>query len=43
MKKAGPVDPKEINGLGFLIGDQKAGPYKLEAEWIRVERAEASE
>jgi len=37
-KDAGPVDPQEINGLGFLLGDKKAGPFKLEVEWIKVVR-----
>lgn len=39
-RDAGPVDPQEVNGLGFLLGDKKAGPFKLEVEWIKVERAE---
>ena len=39
VKDAGPVDPKEVNGLGFLLGDKKAGPFKVEVEWIKVERA----
>ena len=43
VKDAGPVDPKEVNALGFLLGDKKSGPFKLEVEWIRVERAGASE
>jgi monofunctional biosynthetic peptidoglycan transglycosylase len=42
VKDAGPVDPKEVNAFGFLLGDKKAGPFKLEVEWIKVERAEAS-
>ncbi len=36
VKDAGPVDPKEINALGFLLGDKKAGPFRLEVEWIKV-------
>lgn len=39
VKDAGPVDPQEINGLGFLLGDKKAGPFKMEVESIKVERA----
>ena len=39
MKDAGPVDPKEINAVGFMLGDKKAGPFKMEIEWIKVERA----
>ncbi len=36
VKDAGPVDPAEVNGLGFLLADKKAGPFKLEVEWIKV-------
>ncbi len=36
VKDAGAVDPQEVNGLGFLLGDKKAGPFKLEVEWIKV-------
>lgn len=39
MKDAGPVDPKEINALGFMLSDKKAGPFKMEIESIKVERA----
>jgi NADH dehydrogenase [ubiquinone] 1 alpha subcomplex assembly factor 1 len=40
VKDAGPVDPQEINGLGFLLGNTKAGRFKMEVEWINVvERA----
>ena len=42
VKDAGPVDPQEVNGLGFLLGDKKAGPFKLEVEWIKVVRAESA-
>ena len=38
VKDAGPVDPQEVSGLGFLLGDKKAGPFKLEVEWIKVVR-----
>ena len=39
VKDAGAVKPDEVNALGFLLGDKKAGPFKLEVEWIKVERA----
>jgi len=39
VKDAGPVDPQEVNGLGFLLGDKKAGPFNMEVEWIKVVRA----
>lgn len=40
VKDAGLVDPAEVNGLGFLLGDKKAGAFKLEVEWIKVVPAE---
>lgn len=39
VKEAGAVKPEEVNALGFLLGDKKAGPFKLEVESIKVERA----
>lgn len=39
MKDAGPIDPQEINAVGFMLGDKKAGPFKLEIEWVKVEHA----
>jgi NADH dehydrogenase [ubiquinone] 1 alpha subcomplex assembly factor 1 len=40
VKDAGAVDPKEVNALGFLLADKKAGTFTLEVEWIKVVRAE---
>ena len=39
VTNAGTVKPSEINSIGFMLGDKKAGPFKLEIEWIKVERA----
>ena len=39
VQDAGMVKPEEINALGFMLGDKKAGPFKIEIEWIKVERA----
>jgi len=39
VQDAGTVKPEEINALGFMLGDKKAGPFKMEIEWIKVERA----
>jgi monofunctional biosynthetic peptidoglycan transglycosylase len=36
IRDAGPVDPQEVNGLGFLLGDKEAGPFELVVEWIKV-------
>ncbi len=39
VREAGAVKPEEISSVGFLLGDKKAGPFKLEVESIKVERA----
>jgi monofunctional biosynthetic peptidoglycan transglycosylase len=33
------LDPGEVNALGFLLGDKKAGPFKLEVDWVKVTKA----
>ena len=40
LRNAGAVNPNEVNGIGFMLSDKKAGPFKLEIDSIRVERAE---
>lgn len=30
------LDPGKVSGLGFLLGDKKPGPFKMEVEWIKV-------
>ena len=40
---AGPVEPAEVNTLGFLLGDKIAGPFLLEVDSIRVLREKATE
>ena len=32
------LDPTEVTGLGILLGDKKAGPFKLEVDWIKAMR-----
>ena len=39
VKDAGAVKPAEINALGFMLSDKKAGPFKMEIESFKVERA----
>ena len=39
VKDAGAVKPEQVNALGFLLGDKKAGAFKLEVESIKVVRA----
>ncbi len=41
VEGAESVDPKQINGFGFLLGDKQAGPFLLEVAWIKVLREEA--
>jgi NADH dehydrogenase [ubiquinone] 1 alpha subcomplex assembly factor 1 len=31
----GPVEPDQMNGLGFMLSDKKAGPFKLEIDWVK--------
>ena len=31
-----PLNPAEVNAIGFLLSDKQAGPFKLEVESIRV-------
>jgi NADH dehydrogenase [ubiquinone] 1 alpha subcomplex assembly factor 1 len=36
----GPVEPSQINGLGFMLSDKKPGKFQMQVEWVKVERAE---
>ncbi|CAN5239272.1 CIA30 family protein [soil metagenome] len=31
-----PFDPSKIEGITFLIGDGKAGPFSLEVDWVKA-------
>lgn len=35
-----PLNPAEVNAIGFLLSDKQAGPFQLEVEWIRVTKSE---
>ncbi len=37
---AGPVNPDQINALGFMLSDKTAGPFLLEVAWLKRERTE---
>jgi NADH dehydrogenase [ubiquinone] 1 alpha subcomplex assembly factor 1 len=39
VKDAGAVKPEEVNALGFMVSDKKAGAFKLEVASIEVVRA----
>ena len=32
------LDLSQVSGLGILLGDKMPGPFKLEVEWIKVEK-----
>jgi monofunctional biosynthetic peptidoglycan transglycosylase len=34
------LDPGNVNSVGFLLGDKKAGSFNLEVDWIKVTKAE---
>ncbi len=34
----GAVEPDQINGVGFMLSDKKAGPFKMQVEWVKVLR-----
>ena len=36
----GPVEPSQINGLGFMLSDKKPGTFRMQVEWVKVKRAE---
>jgi hypothetical protein len=34
-----PAHPNGNYSLGFVLGDKKAGPFKLEVEWVKVQKS----
>jgi len=36
----GPVEPNQINSLGFMLSDKKPGPFKLEVDWVKITPAQ---
>lgn len=38
----GPVDPDQINGLGFMLSDKTPGAFRLEIEWVKTRPADAA-
>ncbi len=36
----GPVEPSQIDGLGFMLGDKQPGDFQMQVEWVRVVRVE---
>lgn len=40
--KNAKFDPAKVSRLGLLLGDKKAGPFKLEVDWIKTYGAKSS-
>lgn len=38
LKGAAPLEPAKVNSIGFLLADKKAGPFKLEVEYLKAAR-----
>lgn len=36
IRNAGPVEPRSVTSVGFLLAEKTPGPFALEVEWIRV-------
>jgi monofunctional biosynthetic peptidoglycan transglycosylase len=36
LRNAGPVDPRSVTSIGFLLAEKTPGPFALEVAWIRV-------
>jgi NADH dehydrogenase [ubiquinone] 1 alpha subcomplex assembly factor 1 len=39
VRGMGPVEPSQINGLGFMLSDKRPGKFRMQVEWVKVERA----
>ena len=42
VRDAPPVNPQLVNSIGFLLGDKKEGPFRLDVDWIKSEAPKAS-
>ena len=40
VQAMGPVEPNQINSLGFMLSDKKPGPFKLEVDWVKIAPAQ---
>jgi monofunctional biosynthetic peptidoglycan transglycosylase len=39
IREAGPVDPRSVTSIGFLLAEKSPGPFALEVAWVKVLRA----
>lgn len=35
VEKGKPLNPSDVESVGFLLADKKAGPFKLKVSWIK--------
>jgi len=40
LRGAGPVDPRSVTSIGFLLAEKTPGPFALEVAWIKVLRSD---
>ena len=40
IRGAGPVDPRSVTAVGFLLAEKTAGPFTLEVAWVKVLRGQ---
>jgi monofunctional biosynthetic peptidoglycan transglycosylase len=38
LREAGPVDPRSVTSIGFLLAEKTPGPFALEVAWVKVLR-----
>lgn len=38
IRGAGPVDPRSVTSIGFLLAEKTPGPFALDVAWIKVLR-----
>lgn len=41
VRNAAPVNAQQVNSIGFLLGDKKEGPFRLDVDWIKSETSNA--
>jgi NADH dehydrogenase [ubiquinone] 1 alpha subcomplex assembly factor 1 len=41
VRGAGPVDPRSVTSIGFLLAEKRPGPFVLEVAWIAIRRGAA--
>jgi len=41
LRGAGPVDPRSVTSIGFLLAEKTPGPFVLEVAWVKVLRGPA--